>query len=290
VWKLINRRLQFRGETPLVGEAAFVQLMPKMEPKASPGYRWYCVRLTGTPHVHSVSPARRNSPYTRTRYKTCRIASLSNLVPDTSMNILDPQGPIAAADKTILIDSIAIMLAIVGAHDCRDLRLRPGIFARIQHPALFYWPRLGNIRGRLELVVWSIPALNHHPTSAVCCRLDRLAISSIPQDLLRGPGKAITIPSRVSLDWEMAIHLFPDQRIAEPSTRWTSSGRLAPCISQLTSGRSVMNVFLHFPQLGSNDLHHERHPMVTRLELRADNIGESSGHFGAFFPVMAFPK
>ena len=29
------------------------------------------------------------------------------------MNILDPQGPIAAADKTILIDSVAIMLAIV---------------------------------------------------------------------------------------------------------------------------------------------------------------------------------
>jgi len=29
------------------------------------------------------------------------------------MNILDPQGPIAAAEKTILIDSIAIMLAIV---------------------------------------------------------------------------------------------------------------------------------------------------------------------------------
>ena len=29
------------------------------------------------------------------------------------MNIFDPQGPIAAAEKTILIDSIAIMLAIV---------------------------------------------------------------------------------------------------------------------------------------------------------------------------------
>ena len=29
------------------------------------------------------------------------------------MNILDPQGPVAAADKMILIDSIAIMLAIV---------------------------------------------------------------------------------------------------------------------------------------------------------------------------------
>ena len=29
------------------------------------------------------------------------------------MNILDPQGPIGAAERTILIDSVAIMLAIV---------------------------------------------------------------------------------------------------------------------------------------------------------------------------------
>jgi len=29
------------------------------------------------------------------------------------MNIFDPQGPVAAADATILIDSVAIMLAIV---------------------------------------------------------------------------------------------------------------------------------------------------------------------------------
>ena len=29
------------------------------------------------------------------------------------MNILDPQGPIGAAEKTILIDSLGIMLAIV---------------------------------------------------------------------------------------------------------------------------------------------------------------------------------
>jgi cytochrome o ubiquinol oxidase subunit 1 len=30
------------------------------------------------------------------------------------MNILDPQGPVGAAEGTILIDSIAIMLAILG--------------------------------------------------------------------------------------------------------------------------------------------------------------------------------
>jgi len=54
------------------------------------------------------------------------------------MNILDPKGPIAAADKTILIDSIAIMLAIV-------LPTIVAIFAfafyfRKSNTRAFYWP------------------------------------------------------------------------------------------------------------------------------------------------------
>ncbi|HWZ41244.1 MAG TPA: cytochrome ubiquinol oxidase subunit II, partial [Bradyrhizobium sp.] len=72
------------------------------------------------------------------------------------MNILDPQGPIAAADKTILIDSIAIMLAIV-------LPTIAAIFAfafwfRKSNTRALYWPDW-EYSGRLELVVWSIPAL-----------------------------------------------------------------------------------------------------------------------------------
>ena len=72
------------------------------------------------------------------------------------MNILDPQGPIGAAEKTILFNSIAIMLAIVV----------PTIFAIL---AFAWWFRDSNTRatylpdweysGRIELVVWSIPAL-----------------------------------------------------------------------------------------------------------------------------------
>ena len=72
------------------------------------------------------------------------------------MNILDPQGPIGAADKTILIDSVAIMLAIVV----------PTIAAIF---AFAFWFRASNTRahylptwahsGRIELVTWSIPAL-----------------------------------------------------------------------------------------------------------------------------------
>src|SRR5271168_4155394 len=72
------------------------------------------------------------------------------------MNILDPQGPIAAANKTILIDSIGIMLAIV-------LPTIAAIFAfafwfRQSNPRAVYRPDFV-YSGRIELVVWSIPAL-----------------------------------------------------------------------------------------------------------------------------------
>src|SRR5580658_6658006 len=70
--------------------------------------------------------------------------------------ILDPQGPIGLAEKTILIDSLAIMLAIV----------LPTIAATL---AFAWWFRASNTKatylpdfvysGRLELIVWAIPLL-----------------------------------------------------------------------------------------------------------------------------------
>ena len=46
--------------------------------------------------------------------------------------VLDPQGPIGIADKTILIDSLAIMLAIVVPTIAATLRLRL-VVSRLQH-------------------------------------------------------------------------------------------------------------------------------------------------------------
>ncbi len=71
-------------------------------------------------------------------------------------SILNPQGVIGIAEKTILIDSLAIMLAIV----------IPTIVATL---AFAWWFRATNARaaylpdfaysGRLELIVWAIPVL-----------------------------------------------------------------------------------------------------------------------------------
>src|SRR6201987_357464 len=158
---------------------------------------------------------------------------------DRPMNILDPQGPIAAANKTILIDSIAIMLAIV-------VPTIIAIFAfafwfRQSNRRAFYWPDWG-YSGRLELVVWSIPALTIILLGGVAWigshQLD-------PAKPVPGTGQGVTIQV-VSLDWKW-LFIYPDQRIASLNTLTVPVG--APLHFQLTPA-SVMNGFF-IPQPGS---------------------------------------
>src|SRR5580698_5769687 len=73
-----------------------------------------------------------------------------------SDGVLDPKGPIAAAERLVLFNSLGIMLAIV----------IPTILATL---GVAFWFRSSNRRaryrpnfaysGRLELLVWSIPAM-----------------------------------------------------------------------------------------------------------------------------------
>src|ERR1700750_203068 len=111
------------------------------------------------------------------------------------MNILDPQGPIAAAEKTILIDSIAIMLAIV-------VPTIVAIFAfafwfRKSNTRAFYWPDW-EYSGRLELVVWSLPTLTVILLGGVAWIGSHQLDPAKPVD---GTGQEITIQA-VALDWE----------------------------------------------------------------------------------------
>src|ERR1700742_1355751 len=107
----------------------------------------------------------------------------------------------------------------------------------------------------------------------------------------RDPAKPVSgtgIPIRiqvVSLDWKW-LFIYPDQRIATVNTLTVPAG--APLRFELTSG-SVMNAFF-IPQLGS--LIYTMNGMVTRLELRADEVGSYQGlsaHLsGDGFPDMLF--
>ena len=194
------------------------------------------------------------------------------------MNIFDPQGPVAAAEKTILIDSIAIMLAIVV----------PTIVAIL---AFAYWFRQSNPRaqylpdfaysGRLELVVWSIPTLTVILLGGVAWigshQLD-------PAARVEGTGAPVRIQV-VSLDWKW-LFIYPDLRVATVNSLTVPVG--APLRFELTSA-SVMNVFF-VPQLGS--MIYSMAGMVSQLHLQADKPGEYLGMSAQFsgegFPTMTF--
>jgi cytochrome o ubiquinol oxidase subunit 2 len=194
------------------------------------------------------------------------------------MNILDPQGPVAAADKAILIDSIAIMLAIVV----------PTIVAIF---AVAFWFRQSNPRarhlpdfahsGRIELVVWSIPTLTIILLGGVAWIGSHQLDPAAP---VAGTGSPVRIQV-VSLDWKW-LFIYPDQGIATVNSLTVPVG--APLQFELTSG-SVLNVFF-IPQLGS--MIYTMNGMVTHLNLRADQEGNYQGlsaHFsGDGFPGMMF--
>ena len=210
------------------------------------------------------------------RLTTIAVCSLA--LSACKIGILAPQGPIGAAEKSILIDSIAIMLAIVA----------PTIVAIF---GFAWWFRASNTRarhlpewaysGRIELVVWAIPAL-------VVMLLGGVAwIGSHDLD----PAKPIASSQPpleiqvVSLDWKW-LFLYPEPKIATVNTLTIPVG--VPVHFSLTSA-SVMNAFF-IPQLGS--MIYTMNGMTTRLNLQADTAGVFHGlssHFsGDGFSDMNF--
>ncbi len=194
------------------------------------------------------------------------------------MNILAPQGLIGVANKTILIDSVAIMLAIV----------LPTIFAIL---SFVFWFRSSNRKatyqpdwsysGRIELVVWGIPALTVILLGGVAW------IGAHELD----PGKPIASANKplriqaVSLDWKW-LFILPDHKLAAVNQLTVPVG--VPLQFELTSA-SVMNA-LFIPQLGS--MIYTMNGMTSRLNLQADAQGTFRGmssHFsGDGFAGMHF--
>src|SRR5579862_5982928 len=179
------------------------------------------------------------------------------------MNLLDPQGPVAAANSTILVDSVAIMLAIVVPTIVAIIAF--AYYFRQSNTRAFYLPDFAH-SGRIELVVWSIPTLTIILLGGVAWIGSHQLDPRVP---VPGTGSPVRIQV-VSLDWKW-LFIYPDQRVATVNTLTVPVG--APLHFRLTSA-SVMNGFF-IPQLGS--MIYTMNGMVTRLELRADNVGETQG-------------
>ena len=177
--------------------------------------------------------------------------------------LLDPKGPIGHANRTILLDSLAIMLAIV----------IPTIVATF---AFAWWFRASNRKSRylpdwefsgsIELVVWAIPLMTILLLGGVTW------ISSYdldPAKPIEGKGPALDVQV-VSLDWKW-LFIYPEQRVASVNELVVPAGR--PLHFSLTSS-SVMNAFF-VPQLGS--MIYTMNGMATQLWLHADDPGTYRG-------------
>jgi cytochrome o ubiquinol oxidase subunit II len=189
--------------------------------------------------------------------------------------VLDPQGPIASAQRLLLINSTAIMLVVVV----------PVILATL---AFAWWYRSSNRRagrspelayeGRIEFVTWSIPALIVMLLGGVIWigshQLDPRAPISEEADPLQ--------VDVVALDWKW-LFIYPDHGIAAVNQLVIPVG--TPVQFRLTSA-TVMNSFF-VPQLGSQI--YTMGGMTTHLNLLADAPGDYPG-FSANFSGDGFSE
>jgi cytochrome o ubiquinol oxidase subunit II len=220
----------------------------------------------------------------RKHASTCLLAALAIALSGCTPGVLDPRGPIGLADRTILIDSLAIMLAIVV----------PTILATL---GFAWWFRATNTKahylpdwsfsGSIELVVWSIPLMVIILLGGVTWigahQLD-------PATPLASKAKPVEIQV-VSLDWKW-LFIYPEWQVASVNELVVPAG--VPLHFRLTSA-SVMNSFF-VPQLGS--MIYTMNGMTTELYLQADAPGTYQGisaHFSGdgfsdmHFEVRALP-
>jgi cytochrome o ubiquinol oxidase subunit 2 len=192
--------------------------------------------------------------------------------------VLDPKGIVGIADKTILIDSLAIMLAIVVPTIAATLGF--AWWFRASNTRAIYWPDF-EYSGRIELIVWSIPLLTVILLGGVAWigshDLD-------PAKPLASDAPPLEVQG-VSLDWKW-LFIYPSQRVASVNQLVVPAG--VPLHFSLTSA-SVMNAFF-IPQLGS--MIYTMNGMRTQLNLRADTPGtfrgQSSHYSGDGFSDMHF--
>jgi cytochrome o ubiquinol oxidase subunit 2 len=180
-----------------------------------------------------------------------------------SEGVLDPHGPVGAAERVILYDSTAIMLAVI----------IPVIVLTL---VFVWWFRAGNRRaryrpdweysGRIEVIIWSIPAL-------VILFLGGIAWTGSHDLDPPAPLEESVAPldiEVISLDWRW-LFIYPHEGIASLNRLVVPAG--VPLRFRLTS-TTVMNSFF-VPQLGSQI--YTMPNMVTRLNLQADQPGTFEG-------------
>ena len=219
--------------------------------------------------MHAASPDRMSAevtPYRSTSAKWLRailVTSSVALMTSCSEGVLDPHGPVGKAERVILYDATAIMLAVIIPVIVLTL-----VFA--------WWFRARNSQarhrpdweysGRIEMIIWFIPAL-------VILFLGGIAWTGSHDLDPRVPLEESKTPldiEVISLDWRW-LFIYPHEGIASLNRLVVPAG--VPLRFRLTS-TTVMNSFF-VPQLGSQI--YAMPNMVTRLNLEADQPGTFEG-------------
>ncbi|GGD99396.1 cytochrome ubiquinol oxidase subunit II [Aureimonas endophytica] len=195
------------------------------------------------------------------------------------MGILNPEGPVAEAQRRILDNATWIMVVAV---------LIPVMFIVV---FFSWWYRASNTKatyrpnwaysGAVELVVWAIPVL-------IILFLGGITwIGSHELDPRRplDDGREPLDVQVVSLDWKW-LFIYPSLNVASVNELAMPVGQ--PVRFHITSA-TVMNAF-QIPQLGS--MIYAMNGMETQLNLMANNVGEyhgqSSHYSGDGFSDMYF--
>jgi cytochrome o ubiquinol oxidase subunit 2 len=193
-------------------------------------------------------------------------------------SVFTPVGPVGDAERIIILDSVAIMLAIVV----------PTILATV---AVAWWFRASNRRakrdpnfvysGRIELVVWSIPAL----TILFLGGLTWISSHDLdPAKPLKSAVQPLDVQV-VAMDWKW-LFIYPDQGVATINQLVAPVG--TPLRMHLTSA-TVMNT-LFAPEVGSQI--YVMNGMNGTMWWQVDRPGSYLGHSNMFsgdgFPGMSF--
>jgi cytochrome o ubiquinol oxidase subunit 2 len=210
-----------------------------------------------------------NPPRARHRTRASRpdifvaLAAVCLVAPCRGEGVLDPQGPVASAERLILLNAAAIMLVVV--LPVIVLTLAFAWRYRASNRGSAYRPDW-SYSGYVELVTWSIPTMVVFLLAAVAWigshQLD-------PAVSLQADARPMRIEV-VSLDWKW-LFIYPDQQVAAVNQLEIPTG--VPIEFVLTS-TSVMNSFF-IPQLGSQI--YTMPGMTTRLNLLAERPGDYPG-------------
>ena len=219
--------------------------------------------------------ARRRAGQGRWRWAALGLASLTT---GCAGSVLDPAGPVGAADAQILILATVIMLGIV--IPTLGMAFWFAWKYRASNTKAEYLPNW-SYSGRIEAVVWSIPILTIMFIGGVIWIGSQQLEPSRPLPS-RTPPLEVQV---VSLDWKW-LFIYPREGVATVNELVVPAG--TPVRFSVTSGSVFNAFFVH--QMGS--MIYAMPGMVSRVNLQADRpavlLGQSAHFSGDGFSDMQF--